>query len=414
MNYIRHLNAFFSFVRSDNRLTSSHVSLYMALFHYWNSNRFHNPFSIYRENIMQLAKIGSKNTYHKCIKELHEARYIFYHPAPSKFRIVRISIVRLDKEEEAPSRFKQLDLFFPPPDGVARSAGGGIKKPLSRKQDNPCPENGTDNVPKLGQHSTDFDTGTVSKMGHLNKPNIYKQRETPTHEIFKRNDKIQKAINEFGASVPNPGHHQPSENCHSDEGGISNVPLTTPSKQEVQSFFSEKKYPADEATKFFSHYKALGWKIQGKTPIRDWKPLVEKWMANAKKWNTVQENSSLRLPSGDHRGADLQYLYNSFLEGKNIFRHITTEHYDLLKLSLTDEIMQQAWKERINHVSGTNQHSIIELWKAYLTGDPASPLLQKDKPNLIDLAKRIAVINYLHHLKQSGVVHLNLSKGQPP
>ncbi len=393
MNYIRHLNAFFSFVRSDNRLTSSHVSLYMALFHYWNSNRFHNPFSIYRENIMQLAKIGSKNTYHKCIKELHEARYIFYHPAPSKFRIVRISIVRLDKEEQAPSRFKQLDLFFPPPDGMARSAGGGIEKPLSRKQDNPCPENGTDNVPKLGQHSTDFDTGTVSKMGHLNKPNIYKQRETPTHEIFKRNDKIQKAINEMG-SVPNMVH--------------------MPSQQEVEALFIELTFPVSEAIKFYNHYKALGWKIQGKTPIRDWKPLVEKWMANAKKWNTVQEKSSLRPPSGDHRGADLQYLYNSFLEGKNIFRHITTEHYDLLKLSLTDEIMQQAWKERINQVSGTNQHSIIELWKAYLTGDPNQQLLQKDRPNLIALAKRIAVINYLHHLKQSGVVQLNLSKGQPP
>src|SRR5436190_7570835 len=125
MNYIRHLNAFFSLVKTDNRLTASHVSLYIALFHYWNFNRFNNPFSIYRENIMQLSKL-SKNTYHKCLKQLHEAKYIYYHPSPSKFQAVRISIIRLDKEEESPTQYKQLDLF-PLLEGVFRRSrdGGG-------------------------------------------------------------------------------------------------------------------------------------------------------------------------------------------------------------------------------------------------------------------------------------------------
>jgi hypothetical protein len=144
MNYIRHLNAFFSYVKTDTRLTASHVSLYMALFHYWNFNRFQNPFSIYRENIMQLSKIGSKNTYHKCVKELHQAKYIFYHPAPSKFQVVRISVIRLDAEPEQKNPYKQLDLF-----------GTDID---------------TGNVPKLGRTSTDFDTDTVSKMGHSKPP----------------------------------------------------------------------------------------------------------------------------------------------------------------------------------------------------------------------------------------------------
>lgn len=110
MNYIRHLNAFFSAVRSDNRLTCSHVSLYLALFQYWNFNRFQNPFPVYRENIMQISKIGSKNTYHKCIKELHQANYIIYHPATSKFQPVKFSVIRLDIKERQ-SSYEQLDLF---------------------------------------------------------------------------------------------------------------------------------------------------------------------------------------------------------------------------------------------------------------------------------------------------------------
>src|SRR4051794_21843333 len=103
MNYIRHMNAFFNHIKSDHRLSAPHVSLYMALFQYWNFNRFNNPFSIYRENIMQLSKL-SKNTYHKALRQLHEYKYIYYHPQTSKFQPVRISVVRLDIEEQAPSR----------------------------------------------------------------------------------------------------------------------------------------------------------------------------------------------------------------------------------------------------------------------------------------------------------------------
>ena len=42
----------------DNRLNPSHISLYLALFQYWNLNRFSNPVSICRGEIMKLSKIG--------------------------------------------------------------------------------------------------------------------------------------------------------------------------------------------------------------------------------------------------------------------------------------------------------------------------------------------------------------------
>jgi hypothetical protein len=380
MNYIRHLNAFFSLVKTDNRLTASHVSLYLALFHYWNFNRFNNPFSIYRENIMQLSKIGSKNTYHKCIKELHNAKYIYYHPAPTKFQVVRISVIRLDTEQEKPNPYKQLDLF-----------GTDIDTGI---------------VPKLIPASTDFDTDTVSKMGHLYKPNINKQRETPAHLIFEKNKKIQNAINILG-SVPNPGH--PGALSFRAERGSSNTAINIPSQTEIEIFFQNENYPTEEAIKFFNHYKALGWKLQGKTPILDWKPLVEKWMTNAKKWEASSPSLRGAGPAKAGESAmkqfkytEVNFLYESFLEGKNIFRYITSEHFDQLKLKLTNEILQQAWKQRINQVSGTNQHSLNDLWQAYLTGDPENVLIEKDKPNLIALAKRLAVLNQFYNLRQSG------------
>jgi hypothetical protein len=83
----------------------------MALFQYWNFNRFQNPFPIYRDNMMKQSKIGSKNTYHKCIKDLHQLKYINYHPSGSKFLPVKVSVARLDVPEEPVTRYRQLELF---------------------------------------------------------------------------------------------------------------------------------------------------------------------------------------------------------------------------------------------------------------------------------------------------------------
>ena len=81
MNYIAHLTAAMEKIEKDGRLHSSHVALYLALFQYWNMNRFKNPISIHREDTMRLSKIGSKNTYHKCISELSEWGFFLYCPS---------------------------------------------------------------------------------------------------------------------------------------------------------------------------------------------------------------------------------------------------------------------------------------------------------------------------------------------
>ena len=110
MNYIRHLNAFlFQHVRHDNRLNANHISLYMALFQYWNFNRFQNPFLIKREDVISITGIGSYNTYLKCMKELHEFGYILYYPSKNKFEKSKIHIATLDGTKE--NSLTQLELF---------------------------------------------------------------------------------------------------------------------------------------------------------------------------------------------------------------------------------------------------------------------------------------------------------------
>lgn len=86
MNYIKHLTGFFEKVVLDKTLNPTHVSLYIALFQFWNCNRFKNPISISRDEVMRISKISSKATYHKCMKNLHQSGYIDYQPSYNPFR----------------------------------------------------------------------------------------------------------------------------------------------------------------------------------------------------------------------------------------------------------------------------------------------------------------------------------------
>ena len=76
----------------DNRLNPTHVSLYVALFHLWNTNFFKEEFYINREEVMTYSKIGSKSTYHRCIKELSHWKYLLYTPSHNPFKGSRIKM----------------------------------------------------------------------------------------------------------------------------------------------------------------------------------------------------------------------------------------------------------------------------------------------------------------------------------
>jgi hypothetical protein len=78
---------------SDNKLTASHISIFTAILILWEENNKTKSLSIDRQDIMQLSKINSKMTYHKCLKHLHQERYLIYKPSCSP--LLRSQIVLL-------------------------------------------------------------------------------------------------------------------------------------------------------------------------------------------------------------------------------------------------------------------------------------------------------------------------------
>ena len=113
VNYIKHLKGVFIQFSKDNRLNPTHISLYVALFQIWNNNRFLEEFYINREEVMSFSKIGSKSTYHKCIKELNHWKYIIYYPSHNPFKGSKIKMFNFE------TSYKQVMDSYNPINGQA-------------------------------------------------------------------------------------------------------------------------------------------------------------------------------------------------------------------------------------------------------------------------------------------------------
>lgn len=92
MNFIKHLRGFFELLELDDRMTAHHISLYMALFNLWNMNRFREQFEVNRLDLMGMARIGSRNTYSRCMKQVHDWAISDIIRVQTDIRLVRLAV----------------------------------------------------------------------------------------------------------------------------------------------------------------------------------------------------------------------------------------------------------------------------------------------------------------------------------
>lgn len=53
-----------------------------------------------------------------------------------------------------------------------------------------------------------------------------------------------------------------------------------PTREECVAFGDSLGMPREESEKFFDHFTANGWKVSGKTPMRDWNASMRNWKRN--------------------------------------------------------------------------------------------------------------------------------------
>lgn len=274
MNYIKHLTGFFEKVAIDKTLNPTHVSLYIALFQFWNCNRFKNPISINRDEVMRISKISSKATYHKCLKNLHSLGYIIYEPSYNPFKGSHVNLINfsddlkpLPKNERKPKNEPLFEL---------------VNEQVANKLYT-CNETGTEQA-------------LVSYINNTNIPNISKELKSVNLDEQAKNFQIDDKIlkNDSELKKEKSSAKKEKEEIHE---FVTSRAVEKPILEKVKSYFIEQHFPELEAIKFFNYFSSNGWLVGGKTPMVDWQAAAQNWMLNAPKFisNAEQPNRAKQL-----------------------------------------------------------------------------------------------------------------------
>ncbi len=250
MNYIKHLTGFFDKVVQDNSLNPTHISLYISIFQFWNLNRFQNPISITRDEVMRISKICSKATYHKCMREMNDKGYLKYEPSYNPFRGSLVYLINFSDDLKP----------------VQKKDRKGLNNERTIEQ-------------VINKQQTSSETGTeqalvssINSINNTNNTNILNLEEQiqnlKTDELeLTTKEENKKKVREKKDTIP-------------------------PDWNDVLVFFKEKNTTEIEAEKFFNHFQSNGWLVGGKSKMKDWKAAARNWILNAQKFNPVMKQNT--------------------------------------------------------------------------------------------------------------------------
>lgn len=238
----------------DERLSPFHVSLYLTLFQFWNLNRFKNPISIARQETMRLSKIGSVNTYIKCIKELDKWNYLKYAPSHNPLKGSLIYLYNF----------------------------------------NNTTDNATDISPNKSSDKTDKQTND----------NTPKQEVIPSINSINNTNKLN-SVNDFPPTLKNnnliipknEGENKRKKVAQKKVEGLPEIPRESlgkkyliPTLEEIKNYFTGKLSSEFESEKFFNYFESNGWLVGGKTPMKNWQAAANNWLMNVSKFNNNGTN----------------------------------------------------------------------------------------------------------------------------
>lgn len=254
MNYIKHLTGFFDKVINDHTLNPTHISLYIALFQFWNCNRFRNPISISRDEVMRISKISSKATYHKCLKNLHALGYIRYEPSYNPYK-------------------GSMVFMFNFSENLKPKKKSNAKQVKDKQQ--------TSNLPTTEQEE-------VSYINNTNSTNNIKSLKVEEESPNSKSENLNCLLERSREISKQKKLRQKNKDCHLERS--RKVSTNIPKIEEVISYFREQNFPEIEAEKFYNYFSSNGWLVGGKTPMKNWKAAAKNWMLNSVKY--VNENKT--------------------------------------------------------------------------------------------------------------------------
>ena len=269
MNYIKHLTGFFNRISNEESLNPTHISLYLTLFQCWNVNRFKNPITISRDEMMKGSKIASKATYHKCIKELQRLKFLDYFPSYNPYSGTEVFMVNFSEG----SNFSQ-------------------------------------NISSIASSNNDQTTPIFEQTEPKNEPvngQVSEQVNEPPY-IY-NNKQISKNIKniDIGSKFQNfnDGLLLEEKNKEEKSSAKKEEKFIAPKLETIKEYFKFQNFTEFESERFYNYYSSIGWLIGGKTKMKDWQAAARNWMLNTPKFSINLPNSPAQKANPQPRAYNL-------------------------------------------------------------------------------------------------------------
>lgn len=278
MNYIKHLTGFFDKVTRDDNLNPTHISLYVSLFQFWNVQRFKNPISISRDEVMRVSKICSKATYHKCMKDLHNFSYLHYDPSFNPYRGSLVTLFNLElTHQQVQKKARNETKILPSTEQALNKQQTGSEQALVPYINNTNLLNNSNDL----NECTKSQTNNSKTISDDNSKSDSKQQGT---EKEKSSAKKEKALSGRAESRP-----------------------IRPLLEDVKNYFTQNNWQTIEADKFYNHYESNGWLVGGKTPMKNWEASANNWILNSNKFNDDKANGTNHKAGNLHASTGKDY-----------------------------------------------------------------------------------------------------------
>ena len=325
MNYIRHLSGFFIRLAEDQRMTPYHISLYFALFQQWNAERFGDWFVISRSEMMQLSRIGSANTYARCMKELFDWGYITYTASSNLHSGSRVSCTRFDTTTDTPRNAgtdtgiktntstdtgnntgRDTDVTGNTESDTGRdtTSDTGTENDTASDTANDTGRNtGTSSNPKSDTRSdtasdtgitanTETDTGRSTASEKKDAASIKTDTgcdtgsDTLLINSLNKNKQEEKSVRGNQKLDVDDNEKKQKRFRTTNSENLPDEKFQVPDLSEVEQFFEQNQFPRSEAQKFYAHYQSSGWKTGDMKKIISWQAVARKWMNNTQSFKT--------------------------------------------------------------------------------------------------------------------------------
>jgi len=329
MNYIRHLNGFFVRLAEDKRMSSYHISLYFSLFQQWNADRFGDQFVISRTEIMEMSRLGSVNTYARCMKELSQWGYIQYIPSSNIHSGSRVSCIRFDTASDTTGNTGADSVRNT---GIENDTAGDTASDTRRNtatssnlindtatdtarntgiKNDTAGDTGTDTTSDTGissdlindtandaasntgiKNDTAGDTGTDTASDAGISSNLINDTarntatDTPFINSLNKNKQEEESVRRNQKDDFNENEKKQKRFRTTNSEKLPDEKSPVPDLSEVEQFFEQNQFPRSEAQKFYAHYQSSGWKTGDQMKILSWQAVARKWMNNTQSFKT--------------------------------------------------------------------------------------------------------------------------------